>query len=92
MKTKEVIDNFLNKRFDYKASSLYSKEDKIINYNTILAQWFGDTLLINITKYSTTTSKHQNRLVESADEKGIQYYTVSDIPMDINNLNYIYNG
>ena len=49
MKTSEVIDKFLDKDFGYKAGNLYSTEDKIINYNTILAKWFDDTLLINIT-------------------------------------------
>ena len=92
MKNSEVIDKFLNKDFGYKASNLYSKEDKIVNYNTVLAQWFNDILLINITKYSITSSRNQNALVYGADKKGIKWYTVSDIGMNTNNLTYKYNG
>lgn len=91
MKTSEVIDKFIDKNFGYKASNLYSKDNKIINYDTVLAEWFDNTLLINVTKYSVTSSKHQNRLVVDADEKNIKYYTVSDIPMGTNDLKYLYH-
>ena len=74
MKTRDLIKEFLNKKFYLSASNLRSIENKLINYNTVLGQWFDNTLLINTTHYSITTSKHQNNLIEFANQKGIHYY------------------
>lgn len=92
MKNSEVIDKFLNKDFNTHANSVSSENNKIFSYNTIIGQWFDNVLLINITKYSVTTSKHQNYLVSEANSKGAKWHTVSDISMGTNDLTYKYNG
>lgn len=91
MKNSEVIDKFLDKEFNKCASSVSSKQDKLFSYNTIIAQWFGDILLVNDTRYSSTTSKIQGILIRSINSN-IKWYTVDHIPMGTNDLNYIYNG
>jgi len=87
----EVIDNFLNKKFGFSGSSVSSKQDKLFSYNTIIAQWFDDTLLVNNTKYSSTTSKTQGRLIRSINNS-TRWFTVDNIEMNTKNLNYLYNG
>ena len=46
----------------YPQGRLRIEGNKLYNYNTVIAYWFNGIILINGTKYSTTTSKHQNRL------------------------------
>ena len=44
--------------------SLYSTGDRLISYSTCIAEWTKDgKLRINVTKYSTTTSKHLSHLL-----------------------------
>lgn len=61
MKNEEVIKCFL-KGLNAQGSNLYSTGDKLINYNTCIAQINGHTLIINGSYYSKTTSRHQNLL------------------------------
>lgn len=58
MSNKNVILAFLNEE-QAKSLSLFSTGDKLFSYNTCIAEWLtSDTILININKYSVTTSKH----------------------------------
>lgn len=58
MNNKNVIIAFLNKEYA-KSLSLFSKGNKLFSYNTCIAEWLtSDTILLNINKYSVTTSKH----------------------------------
>jgi len=47
---------------DYPQGRLRIVGDKLYNYDTVIAYWFNGIMLINGTKYSRTTSVHQNRL------------------------------
>lgn len=70
MTTYEVIEAFARGEMSGAASKckyypqgrLRIEGNKLYNYNTVIAYWFNGIMLINGTKYSTTTSKHQNRL------------------------------
>jgi DNA transposition AAA+ family ATPase len=46
----------------YPQGRLRIEGDKLYNYDTVIAYWFNGIMLINGTKYSKTTSVHQNRL------------------------------
>jgi len=46
----------------YPQGRLRIEGDKLYNYDTVIAYWFNGIMLINGTRYSSTTSKHQNRL------------------------------
>lgn len=46
----------------YPQGRLRIEGDKLYNYDTVIAYWFYGIMLINGTKYSKTTSVHQNRL------------------------------
>ena len=42
--------------------AFHTQDNKIVSYGTTLAQFEPDATHVNTTKYSVTTSKHQNRL------------------------------
>lgn len=46
----------------YPQGRLRIEGNKLYNYDTVTAYWFNGIMLINGTRYSRTTSVHQNRL------------------------------
>lgn len=46
----------------YPQGRLRIEGNKLYNYGTVIAYWFNGIMLINGTKYSSTTSKYQNKL------------------------------
>ena len=70
MTTNEVIEAFARGMMSggaskckyYPQGRLRIEGDKLYNYDTVIAYWFNGIMLINGTKYSSTTLKHQNRL------------------------------
>lgn len=67
MRNSDVIKCFL-RGLDARGSNLYSTGEKLINYNTCIAQIIGNILIINNSYYSSTTSKHQNLLKKLAED------------------------
>lgn len=57
MNNREVVTAFLN-HLTGEAPNLKSENGKLYSYNTVMAQWIDGVLVGNITKYSSTTSKH----------------------------------
>ena len=92
MKNKDVIEMFLSKK-PAKGSNLYSDGQKLINYNTTLAQWHDNYhLIVNNTRYSVSTSKNQNWLKNAITSKrGIVVKDVYSIPIDTKNLEQFTN-
>ncbi len=66
----EVIEAFargvqsggVSKCKSYPKGRLRIEGNKLYNYDTVIAYWFNGIMLINGTKYSKTTTVHQNRL------------------------------
>jgi hypothetical protein len=85
LKNAEVIVMFLEGETKGKASNLRIEGDKLINYNTVLAQR-GDTMMVNLTGYSSSTSKIQNRLLAEIDYTEIEYDIALNIPIGCQNL------
>lgn len=87
MKNIHVIEAFLEKK-TANGSNLYSDGNKLINYNTTLAQWHDNYhLIVNNTRYSASTSKNQNKLKrDTTFERGIVIKDVYNIPIDTKNL------
>lgn len=79
-----VIDSFLRKEIN-SSGHLMSDGKRLISYQTCIAQYtsLGD-LLVNMTSYSVTTSKHRNMLLRSS-----HYYNIiklDNIPRGAENL------
>lgn len=81
MKNKEVIRNFLegyegktplrNISGSYQQGrTLYTEGNKLINYSTTIAYIENNTLHLNITKYSVTTSRIQNMIDKLSRDYG----------------------
>lgn len=75
MNNEKVIKKFLEKEqaqtqlrdivngyYTYKGRTLYTIDNKLVNYNTIIAYIDSNTLYINTKKYSSTTSRIQSKL------------------------------
>lgn len=76
MKNKELITNFIkgatsghtplrdiiNGYYTFKGTTLSIDGDNLINYSTIIAIRDGNTIKLNTTKYSSTTSKIQSMI------------------------------
>ena len=83
MKNEEVIKRFLKhqeghtpKRYTYDGlytSTLWTRENKLINYRTVIARWVNNnTIELNTKKYSSTTSKIQHKIEQVCEEYGIE--------------------
>ena len=86
MTNKKVIDLFLKRQrgqtpkrditngvYYYKGHTLRSTGKTLVNYSTIIAFWEDDYIIVNMRKYSRTTSKIQSQLLNAIKEAGIIY-------------------
>lgn len=90
MKNKEVVDNFISRNIA-KSANLISTGDRLISYNTCIAEWYtSQILLINETYYSNTTSRHLNILKRRLPSY-IRCLTVSNIDRNINKIESYFN-
>lgn len=62
--------------------SMHCENDKIFSYSTCIGQWVNGGVVLNATKYSSTTSKHQHYLRKALEEAGTDYTEVYDVPRD----------
>ena len=87
MKNEEVIKRFLKhqeghtpKKHTYNGlytSTLWTRENKLINYRTVIARWVNtNTIELNTKKYSSTTSKIQHKIERVCEEYGIEIETM----------------
>ena len=64
MRNIEVIKQFLNKSSgNSDTGNLISDGVKLFSYNTCIAEWTDSLLLVNVTKYSKSTSRIQSMLI-----------------------------
>ena len=66
MTNQQVGEKFL-KGEKGKSLNMTSTGDKLFSYNTIVAQWVDDKIVLNSTKYSATTSRHVYYVKDHAD-------------------------
>ena len=84
MNNQSVINAFaLGQKAKSSTGNLYSNGDKLINYYTCIAQRLPNgTIVVNSTKYSTSTSK-----LQTLTRRTIKQYTeVVNVPIDTWNL------
>lgn len=78
MRNSEVVAAFLNRKIAANRSgSLSSTGTKLFSYATCIAEWNNGSLIINLTKYSVTSSKHLYYLKRSYQGN---YHTVLGVP------------
>lgn len=82
MRNEEVIKRFLKhqeghtpKRYTYDGdyiSTLWTRENELVNYQTVIARWDNNKIILNTKKYSSTTSKIQHMIERVCEEYGIE--------------------
>ena len=82
MRTEQVIAAFLSRKkaktptrdlmYGGRDCSISTDGARLWSYSTIIAQWSGDVVLINNTKYSRTNSKQQSELKRQIEAAGIE--------------------
>lgn len=82
MTTQNVVEHFVWGEEKGKASGgrLRIEGKRLINFDTTIAQRMDNLVIINITKYSPTTTKHQNRLCRMIGENDNVIF-VSNVPV-----------
>lgn len=89
MTNSEVIEKFVKKQTAH-GSSLYSTGVRLVHYCTTIAEWKYNEMLVNVTKYSASTSKWRNELLYLLDNrsknKAIRYKKLDNIPINTNSL------
>ena len=60
------LRTIINGYYSYKGRTLWTRGNELINYNTRIAYIEGNTLYINVKKYSSTTSHIQSKLKQLA--------------------------
>lgn len=100
MKNIDVIIKFLNRtKASSSNGNLRSTGDKLFSYNTCIAEWHSKKIIydgematiasyeltVNVTKYSTSTSKIQNMLLQKIPF-GKTVYKVENVPINTQEL------
>lgn len=86
MKNIEVIKFFLKGWLAKNwTGSLRSTGEKLFSYNTCIAERANDCLFVNITKYSSSTSRIQNMLLEYLGSS-YKVKQVENVPINTQNL------
>lgn len=82
MRNIDVIKQFLHvSSANSYTGNLISVGDRLINYNTCIAEWNKGCVMVNVTKYSSTTSKIQNMLLKEL-QSGYKVVQVVNVPID----------
>ena len=68
MRNQEVISEFVNFAESAATANIRSTGDKLFNYETCIAQRHGGKIIVNVTRYSSTTSKIQNYLLRELSD------------------------
>lgn len=80
MRNQEVLEQFTwGNCAKNSGKNLESDGLKLINYNTEIARLYGSTILVNNSKYSSTTSNHQNWLQRNERCLVVDKNTYNDI-------------
>ena len=84
MRNSEVVAAFLKGRIAANSNgSLSSTGTKLFSYATCIAEWNNGSLIINLTKYSVTSSKHLYYLKRNYQGT---YHTVLKVPIGESSL------
>ena len=84
MRNQEVISKFAHFAESAATANVRSTGDKLFNYTTCIAQRHEGKVIVNVTRYSVTTSKIQNYLCRELS--GYNVIEVTSVPIGTCNL------
>ena len=79
MRNQEVISKFVHFAESAATANVRSTGDKLFNYYTCIAQRHESKIIVNVTRYSVTTSKIQNYLRGEMANKDV--IEVANVPL-----------
>ena len=84
----DVVETFIETRGgrDQKASSVTTVGRRLYSYNTVIAEFTNSSLILNVTKYSMTTSRLQNRIRRIALANNVNLVEVDNRPFNVQKL------
>ena len=88
MTNNQFIRDYVRMNLDGKNGRLTAKDDKLFSYNTCIGERRGNKILVNITRYSMTTSTHRNQLIREAESWGMEIKKVDGIRMGAQHLDF----
>ena len=81
-----------NKEHDQlRCNNLEILNGKLINYNTALVEVVGGVYIVNMTKYSSSTSRIQNVILSEIQSLGYEYIIIDDVMINQTVLNQYIN-
>lgn len=88
MTNKKVIEFWIvNPLLELRGSNLISLgNNKLYSYNTCIAEYYAGKFIINKTHYSSTSTKHQNCIINTLNNLNYKYILVTNIPINSTNL------
>ena len=87
LRNNDVLDMFINRRgmAENHTQNLYIDERGVLwNYATPIALYYNGELYLNATKYSVTTSKHQNYIKRNAVVTEVNENELRDLVFALN--------
>lgn len=84
MRNQEVISKFVDFAESAATANVRSTGDKLFNYETCIAQRHEGKIIVNVTRYSATTSKMQNYLRRELSDYDV--IEVTSVPRGTCNL------
>ena len=84
MTNQEVISKFVNFAESAATANVRSTGDKLFNYYTCIAQRHGGKIIVNVTRYSATTSKMQCYVRRELSDHDV--IEVTSVPRGTRNL------
>ena len=84
MRNQEVISKFVHFAESAATANVRSNGDKLFNYGTCIAQRHEGKIIVNVTRYSITTSKIQGYV--RYELSGYDVIEVTSVPMGTRNL------
>lgn len=89
MTNEQVVMNFWMHKAG-KSLNMKSTGDKLFSYATCVAEWHDDTLYLNTTKYSVTTSKQTSRLRAFASDYYRYQHKVEYVECGVRGISSVY--
>lgn len=90
MKNLQVIEAFVERSNNKaKATNLYIAGNKLVNYQTIIAQHVDGKVLFNKTKYSMSTTTIQNQVKRLLQEHSYNIEELENVPMNCQDLSIV---
>jgi len=88
----DIIKTFLNGGDKAKTTNLRIEGNKLFNYQTCIAErnWnnnYGHNFIVNVTKYSKSTTTIQNQLIQLIGSNDSNVEWVAEIPIGTTSLN-----